>query len=262
MDQQPEHYKAIIKTIEYMKEHIHEELTSENLASIAGYSPFHFSRLFKEVTGVSPRHYLSALRIEAGKELLIRSSTHSILKTLLKIGFQSLGTFSSKFKQYVGQSPRQFQKNADKLHQFMNNLEEHEDVLPTDTDFPSVRCKIEAPENFKGLIFVGLFPRPIPDQRPIIGTALRHSVCEVTLKRVPSGTYYALAAAIPWSLNPRDYFLLSKNLRGKVECPIEILSDTTRDILIKLREPLPYDPPILISLPKLLFEKESNLEEK
>lgn len=262
MGQPTEHIKAVSKTIKYMKENINEELTSEKLAAVAGYSPYHFSRIFKDVTGVSPRHYLSALRIEEGKEQLICSTSNSILKTLLNIGFQSLGTFSSKFKQFVGQSPKQFQKNAVKLHQFMNDLDEFPNGLVADVKLPAVRCKVEAPEHFKGLIFVGLFPRPIPDQAPIAGTALRLRQREVTFSGVPPGTYYALAAAIPRSLNPRDYFLLKKNLRGKAEESIKIPAETFAEVFIKLRDPLPYDPPILINLPGLLFEKESKLEEK
>ncbi|MBT2679380.1 helix-turn-helix transcriptional regulator [Bacillus sp. ISL-35] len=245
-----------------MKENINEELTSEKLAEVAGYSSYHFSRIFKDVTGVSPRHYLSALRIEAGKEQLIDSASDSILKTLLNIGFQSLGTFSSKFKQFVGQSPKQFQKNAEELHRYMNSLDEFPNDLVVDVKLPAVRCKVEAPEDFKGLIFVGLFPRPIPDQAPLAGAAIRNTQREVTFYGLPPGTYYALAAAIPWSLNPRDYFLLRKNLRGKAEESIKISSETVADVFIKLRDPLPYDPPILINLPSLLFEKDSKLEEK
>ncbi|MEW8972133.1 MAG: helix-turn-helix domain-containing protein [Mesobacillus sp.] len=245
-----------------MKENIDEELTSDQLAAIAGYSPYHFSRVFKEVTGVSPRYYLSALRIEAGKEMLIRSSSNSILKTLLDIGFHSLGTFSSKFKQSVGQSPKQFQKHAIKLHQLMNELDERQIAIPEKVNLPAVHCRIEAPEDFKGLIFVGLFPRPIPDQAPIAGTALRPAHREFTFNRVPTGTYYVLAAAISWSANPRDYFLLSKSLRGKAEGVIEIYSGSWVEVKVKLREPMPYDPPILVNLPSLLFKKDSKLEEK
>jgi AraC family transcriptional regulator len=76
--------KIIINAIHYMKKHLNEEITSESVAYHVGYSPIHFSRVFKEVTGVSPRHYLSALRIEMGKQTLVNSSD-SILKTLSSI---------------------------------------------------------------------------------------------------------------------------------------------------------------------------------
>ncbi|WLD94665.1 AraC family transcriptional regulator [Alkalihalobacillus sp. AL-G] len=63
------------KAINYMKENFEEDLTTEELARYVGYSPFHFTRVFKSVTGVTPRHFLSALRIEAGKHKIINSSS-------------------------------------------------------------------------------------------------------------------------------------------------------------------------------------------
>ena len=65
-----------------------------------------------------------------------------------------------------------------------------------------------------------------------------------------------MLAGIPWSLNPRDYFLLSKSLRGKREEPVHIDEETDLAVNITLREPLPYDPPIVVNLPLLLFEKD------
>ncbi|RSD29038.1 helix-turn-helix domain-containing protein [Mesobacillus subterraneus] len=254
--------QAVTKAIQFMKQNLDEELTSERLADIAGYSPYHFTRVFKEVTGASPRHYLSALRIEEGKARLIKRDSESILKTVMMIGFRSLGSFSTKFKQFVGLSPKQFRTSADKLHQFMNEYEDVEWCYSSQLRLPVIKCRIECPPDFRGLIFVGLFSRPIPDEKPIMGTAIRPEQSEYIFSKVPDGTYYVLAAAIPWSLDPRDYFLLSKNLRGKAKEPMEITEGISKEVSIKLRPPLPYDPPILINLPKLLFEKESKLEEK
>ena len=61
------------------------------------------------------------------------------------------------------------------------------------------------------MIYVGLFPRPVPDQKPVTGTAVNLKNRTCTLTGMPAGTYYVLAAGIPWSLNPKDYFLLGKS---------------------------------------------------
>jgi AraC family transcriptional regulator len=257
MDKSEEQTQAVLRSIDYMKRKLNEEVTTEELASEAGYSPYHFTRIFKEVTGVSPRHYLSALRIEAGKNLLIHSSSKSILGTMLEIGFQSLGTFSSKFKQFVGLSPKQFQATAAALHDFMNKYENVPKLEASQSGkLPSIKCYIDIPADFIGWVFVGLFPRPIPDQKPIVGTAFSHSHrgCEFT--EVPPGSYFVLAAAIPRSMNPADYFLLNKNLRGIAKKPVIVNLQADEEVYIKLRKPMPYDPPILINLPRLLFEKE------
>ncbi|WP_010098233.1 helix-turn-helix transcriptional regulator [Ornithinibacillus scapharcae] len=252
--------QVVMKAIQYMKEHLDEEITSDSLAKYVGYSPYHFSRVFKEVTGVPPRHYLSALRIESGKQLLVNSS-NSILKTLLGVGFRSFGTYSSKFKQFVGLSPKQFQKNMHSLHQFIHEYNFPNEGFPLEDIGPSITCHIIAPPSFKGIIFVGLFPKPIPDQAPIVGTALTHNQTRCTFSKVPLGDYYVLAAGIPKSLNPKNYFILDSALRGKTDSRIEIISANHKDVKIQLRDPLPYDPPILVNLPKLLFDKIRKQEE-
>ncbi|MUK89816.1 helix-turn-helix domain-containing protein [Ornithinibacillus sp. L9] len=252
--------EIVLQAIEYMKTHLEEEITSEQLAKHVGYSPYHFSRVFKEVTGVSPRHYLSALRIETGKQILVNSSS-TILKTLLDIGFRSMGTFNSKFKRFVGIPPKQFQSSIHELHHFVNEYQfstkTRRKVHP-----PSITCHLEVPSDFKGVLFVGLFPRPIPDQNPVVGTALAHHETSCTFSTVPKGTYYILAAAISRSLNPKNYFVLDKALRGIAEHPVTIQDDTESTVSITLRNPLPYDPPILINLPKLLLEKEKNSKQE
>ncbi len=247
---------AVEKAIDYMNKHLDRNITSEELARQVGYSPYHFSRIFKEITGIPPRHYLSALRIEKGKKVLL-SSSESILKTLLSTGFQSFGTFSSKFKQFVGMTPSSFQRTTKDLHQFVA-LYQRQNSIVKDNKPSSLVCNLIVPENFKGIMFIGLFPRPIPDQKPVVGTANLHTQVECTFTDIPPGTYYLLAAAIPFSLNPADYFLLDKALRGKFDEPLVVTETTNINLQLTLREPLPTDPPILVNLPQLLFEKEKN----
>ncbi|MBE4907637.1 helix-turn-helix transcriptional regulator [Bacillus luteolus] len=250
---------AVAKAIEYMKENLDKDITSEELARRVGYSPFHFSRIFKEITGVSPRHFLSALRIESGKRVLVNSSSSSVLKALLTVGFKSLGTFSSKFKHFVGLSPKQFQLSTEELTDFINHFGKSQTASHLEVGKPPMlTCKLEVPVNFKGVIFVGLFPRPIPDQKPIVGTAFTQQQTSCTFSEIPPGSYFLLVTAIKISLNPRDYFLLDTALRGKYDKMIEVREDTRLELKLTLREPVPSDPPILINLPKLLLEKERN----
>ena len=53
-----------------MAEHLAEEISVEGMAAVAGLSPFHFSRVFKHATGMSPLQYLRRVRIETAKRLL------------------------------------------------------------------------------------------------------------------------------------------------------------------------------------------------
>lgn len=251
-----DHIQAVRQAIQYMKLHLDHDITSEQLAAHVGYSPYHFTRVFKKVTGISPRHYLSALRIEAGKLHLLKEPG-LLVKILHAIGFQSAGSFNTRFKQQVGITPQKFRSTSQQLFIHMNEWEHKQLEAQSADDEASSRltCQIITPLSFRGVIFVGLFPRPIPDQRPIKGTAINSSTRSCMLTNIPPGSYYVMAAGIAWSLNPRDYFLLNEALRGMYEGPIHITNETKLHIAITLREPLPQDPPIIINLPMLLFEQ-------
>ncbi|MWV42988.1 helix-turn-helix domain-containing protein [Paenibacillus sp. HJL G12] len=257
-----EQLAAAEEAIRFMKEHLDEDITSDQLAAHVGYSPFHFARIFKNATGISPRHYLSALRIETGKKALLKEPS-LLMKVLLSIGFRSAGSFNTRFKQNVGISPRKFRAVSLPLSRYVRRFEEQE-LEETEADAllasaQRICCHIEAPESFRGIIFVGLFPHPIPDQRPVAGTALNRKNRTCTFTKVPPGTYHALAAGIPWSINPKDYFVLTHALRGKFPSAIEVTETSEIEIPILIREPLAVDPPIVINLPLLLFEqKEKN----
>lgn len=252
----PNHVKATEEAIQYMRDHLDEDITSDQLAALVNYSPYHFIRVFKRVTGISPRQYLSALRIESGKINLLQKPS-LLVKILLSIGFTSLGSFNTRFKQFVGLSPKQFRTTSNQLVSHMKEWEHKRLSFASSKESrpPKISCQVEAPESFRGIIFIGLFPRPIPDQKPIVGTALTLNNRSCEFSQIPCGTYYLLAAGIAWSMNPRDYFILDKSLRGMHESAIEVDETTDLNLTITLRDPLPYDPPIVVNLPLLLFEK-------
>ena len=79
-------------------------LDLDAMAREAGYSRFHFARAFAAAYGETPRTYLTRRRIERAKTLL-RTANLSVTEICLLVGFESLGSFSSRFRQLVGQSP-------------------------------------------------------------------------------------------------------------------------------------------------------------
>ncbi|MCA1038624.1 AraC family transcriptional regulator [Bacillus infantis] len=255
----PEQIKAADKAIAYMKQHLEEEITTKELADLTGYSLFHFTRIFKRATGISPRHFLSALRIEMGREELARKS--SLTKAMMASGYLSPGTFQTRFKNYVGISPKRYEASMEMLQKMMD---ETKTFLPEGREperlgsGSKVSCHIQVPQGFRGIIFAGLFPKPIPDQRPVKGTAFSHNSPQCIFTDVPEGTYYLLAAGLEWSMNPLRYFQPDTFLRGKIEGTVEITKNTVSKAALQLRGPLPHDPPILINLPLLLFEKITN----
>jgi AraC-like DNA-binding protein len=74
------------------------------LAQAALMSPAHFSRQFKAAYGESPYSYLMTRRIERAKALLRRGDM-SVTDVCMEVGCTSLGSFSSRFTELVGESP-------------------------------------------------------------------------------------------------------------------------------------------------------------
>lgn len=81
------------------------------VAARAGYSRYHFVRLFRRAYGETPGQYLSRRRIERAKELL-RSANLTVTEICLLVGFTSLGTFSARFTRQVGMTPTEFRRAA------------------------------------------------------------------------------------------------------------------------------------------------------
>ncbi|PMC40708.1 AraC family transcriptional regulator [Bacillus sp. UMB0899] len=99
--------KAIEGTIEYMINHYKNSITLTELAQIAGLSTSHYSRLFKKYIGLSPIDYLTHLRIDRAKELLVLSDV-KIKEVSQNVGYGDELYFSRTFKRIVGVSPSQF----------------------------------------------------------------------------------------------------------------------------------------------------------
>lgn len=74
------------------------------LARVAGVSKFHFARSFEAAYGETPMRYLTRRRIERAQDLL-RTANLSVTEVCMLVGFASLGSFSSRFTQLVGESP-------------------------------------------------------------------------------------------------------------------------------------------------------------
>lgn len=84
-----------------------EPLDLDAVAARAGYSRFHFVRVFKAAYGETPGQYLSRRRIERAEEML-RTADLTVTEICTLVGFSSLGTFSTRFKQQTGLSPSEY----------------------------------------------------------------------------------------------------------------------------------------------------------
>jgi transcriptional regulator GlxA family with amidase domain len=87
--------------------HYDSPLDLDALAAAALVSKYHFARCFAETYGESPMRYLTRRRIERAQDLL-RSANLTVTEVCMLVGFSSLGSFSSRFRELVGESPTQY----------------------------------------------------------------------------------------------------------------------------------------------------------
>jgi AraC-like DNA-binding protein len=100
-----EHH-AVTAAKDYLRANPDHRVSLQELAQIAGLSRYHFLRVFKRATGMSPYAYHIQKRIERAKRLLIAGLP--ISEVALEAGFVDQSHFSHKFKQIVGATPGQY----------------------------------------------------------------------------------------------------------------------------------------------------------
>lgn len=89
--------------------HFAEPIGLDELAAVAVMSKFHFHRLFTATYGRTPARYLSERRIERAQDLL-RCTNLTVTEVCMAVGFASLGSFSGRFRELVGETPSEFQR--------------------------------------------------------------------------------------------------------------------------------------------------------
>jgi AraC-like DNA-binding protein len=107
--------EAVHRVIDLMRENLGENLTVDDMARVAMYSKFHFTRVFQRVTGMSPGRFLSALRLKEAKRLLL-STELPVTEISYRVGYSSIGTFGSRFTQAVGMSPSGYRRHGRCAH--------------------------------------------------------------------------------------------------------------------------------------------------
>ncbi|WP_338556352.1 AraC family transcriptional regulator [Paenibacillus sp. KS-LC4] len=95
--------------VQFMEQHVHEELTLAMLATRSGWSVRHLQRLFVQNTGQTFGSYLNQLRIQKSCEHL-RLTQLKISTIAAMVGYSHIDSFNALFKKRVGQTPSQYRK--------------------------------------------------------------------------------------------------------------------------------------------------------
>ncbi len=101
--------RRLRRAVEFMHDNCGRELTLAEIASAAYLSEFHFARLFKKITGLTPHAYLAGLRVERARRLLAESDL-SIVEVGAAVGYASQSHFTKIFREATGLTPRSFRQ--------------------------------------------------------------------------------------------------------------------------------------------------------
>lgn len=110
VQQQTAEPPVITRAKQFIHEHQSEDLSLGQVAKAVNTSTFYFCKMFKKATGVNFTDYLSRVRIEKAKNLLLNPNLR-ISEIAYEVGFQSLTHFNRVFKKIVGQSPTEYRSH-------------------------------------------------------------------------------------------------------------------------------------------------------
>jgi AraC family transcriptional regulator len=256
---------AVEQLVGWMREHFDQEICMEEMAEKAGVSPFHFLRTFRRFTGVTPALFLSALRLEEAKRLLL-TTERSVTEICFDVGYNSVGTFTTRFTQLVGLSPVRLRRigSSFRLDALAQAAERLAAGTVTGRGSTAVAGTLMAGEAPLGLSFVGLFHHALPQQRPLACTLLA-APGPFRLNAPKPGRYHLFAASFAPAPSALDLLVSSCSVREVAASgPLLLRPGSTLATAVELRlRPLTLlDPPLLVALPLLLAEREARTLEQ
>lgn len=99
-----------VDVLEYIEKNIDKKLTIDELAEICRMSKYHFIRKFKKVYSETPYGYISRVKVNKAKALLL-SSNHTVDEISILVGFNDTNTFIRSFKKYTGETPHRYRES-------------------------------------------------------------------------------------------------------------------------------------------------------
>jgi len=107
----PVTFARLCRARDFLAASYRERVTLHDAARIACLSPFHFTRVFTRVFSETPHEFLTRIRIDEARKLLLRDA-RSVTDVCFDVGYESLGSFSMRFRSLTGLSPAAFRREA------------------------------------------------------------------------------------------------------------------------------------------------------
>ena len=107
----PSAQPGLLRARDYLAARFNERVPLTAAAAQAGLSPFYFQRLFAAAFQETPHEFVTRLRIDHAKKLLL-AGNHSVTDVCFDTGYESLGSFSTRFRTLTGLSPAEFRRES------------------------------------------------------------------------------------------------------------------------------------------------------
>lgn len=242
-------YESAVETVvARMRARPDAPLNLAEMAAFAGVSRSHFDRLFRNVTGLCPRHFQTALRLRTATRLLL-TTDHSVTDICFEIGYESLGSFVTRFTHAFGVSPQRLRQLAPDFHCPLSSL--LPPITPPTAPAPARHGVRGTVTGFEGVVFVGLFRRRIAESAPAHCTLVRGG--PFAIDGIGDGAWWTLAAGMHPSRPAIDLMLDDHIARAALRYPLYVMDGRAdRDITLEMRGPASVDPPVNLVLPLLL----------
>lgn len=153
----PNEYQTRINAaVNYILQNLAEDLSLQQLAKVADYSPFHFQKIFKQVTGESPKQYVIRIRLETAGHALVMHRHRTVTEIALENGFSSSATFARSFKSHFGVSAEEFRahprsKNAGRYQEKTSIRNQSPTVGEIDACLKSLNIRVVKRRAFRGV---------------------------------------------------------------------------------------------------------------
>ena len=112
-----DHSIYVRHSIDYIYDHLHENITMEKLAENENLNPSYFSKLFSQEMGTPVKAYILSVKIDTAKNMLEKSD-YSVSDIAFSLGFSSQSAFTAAFKKLTGETPARYRKHNDYVKAF------------------------------------------------------------------------------------------------------------------------------------------------
>ena len=104
--------QSIYKIVLYIEQHYQDEISLDELASIAGFSKYHFHRLFKSIVGENIGDYITRVKLSSSTMRFLNDN--QITEIAMDSGYETNASFSKAFKRHFSMTPSEFAKSIKK----------------------------------------------------------------------------------------------------------------------------------------------------